>query len=153
MKIEEARSVLRDHAATLSEKIAAAAVLWALVEECKKDLDLFKEIVRPIAVKDGRTTVYLEGDGLSQCKVVISHPTLVLNPGLREVTERDALGEHFDDIYKVNLSLVQSSAEDLARYPRWVQAHMATVTSVVVHPPRVSIRHLSGVEEIKTDSQ
>lgn len=142
-------AVLNDPSATLPSKIAAAAILWELIEECQRALEPFKQEVRAVAVADGRPTVTLDGAGLSQCKVVVPGPSLRLREGLSVEGERAALGELFDLVYEVKLNLRSTSPTAVATYPASVQAHLATVASLVPNTPRVSLKTLTGVEEVK----
>lgn len=147
--IAQETAVLTDPNAPLPAKIAAAAILWELIDECQKALEPFKQEVRAVALADGRTTVTLDGEGMSQCKVVVPGPSLRLQEGVTEASERAALGELFGTAYEVKLALRNTSPAFAATLPPAVQTHLATVTTLVANTPRVSLRTLPGVEQVK----
>jgi len=142
-------ATINDPSAPMPAKIAAAAILWETIEQCEKVLETFKRDVRAVAVATGRPTVTLDGAGLSQCKVVVPGPSLRLREGLSVEGQRAALGELFDLVYEVKLNLRSTSPTAVATYPASVQAHLATVASLVPNTPRVSLKTLTGVEEVK----
>jgi hypothetical protein len=146
--IAQETAVLNDPNASLPAKIAAAAILWELIEECHRTLEPFKRDVRAVAVADGRPTVTLDGEGMSQCKVVVPGPSLRLREGVTEAEERLALGELFGAVYEVKLVLRSTSPAVVANLPVSAQAHLATVTDLVPNTPRVSLKALPGVTPV-----
>lgn len=147
--IDRERRVINDPNAPLPTKIAAAAVLWALIDDAKDVLEAFKASVRTVAVATGQTTVTLNGDGMSQCKVVLPGPSLKLNEDFREVTSRNVLGHYFDVLFETKVQLRNGDPSFIATFPAIVTNHMATVTTLVPSTPRVSLKSLAGVEEVK----
>jgi hypothetical protein len=140
--------VINNPAATLAAKIAAAATLWNLIEQCESALKPFKDEVRVVAQQDGRSSVTLNGDGMTQCKVVLPGPTVKLKDGLSVEGERGALGELFHTVYDVKLSLRNTSPTFIATLPHFVQAHLGSVATVIASTPRVSLKILPGVTDI-----
>lgn len=140
--------VLRSDA-PMATKIAAAARLWHLSEDIKAVLEHFKTEVRKVALETGKSVVTLDGEGLSQVKVIVPGPSLRLMDGLTVQGERDALGEWFNAVYEVKLNLRSANPAAVATFSPSVRSHMAEVTTLVENPPRVSLRHLQGVEEVK----
>jgi hypothetical protein len=124
-------AIINDPNASIGDKVDAAAKLWQLI------------------VASGQTSITINGNGLSQCKVTVPKPFLKLEDGLTVDDERTALGELFDAIYEVKLQLHKNDPTFLATFPQSVQAHMAGVTTFATNTPRVSLRTLPGVEEIK----
>ncbi len=147
--IDQERRVINDPNAPLPAKIAAAAVLWELIELATKALEPFKNEVRAVAVATGQPVVTLNGNGMSQCKVVLPGPSLRLNDGVTEEGELTALGDLFPVIYETKLTLRNASPAFIAPFPPNIINHIATVTTLVPSTPRVSLRSLSGVEEVK----
>jgi hypothetical protein len=142
-------ATINDPSAPMPAKIAAAAILWETIEQCEKVLETFKRDVRAVAVATGRPTVTLDGEGMSQCKVIVPGPSLRLREGTTEAGEREALGELFGTVYEVKLCLRSTSPMALSHLPPAVQAHLATVTDLVANTPRVSLKVLPGVEEVR----
>ena len=140
--------VINDSAATLAAKIAAAATLWNLIEVCEAALKPFKDEVRLVAQQDGKPSVTFNGDGMTQCKVVLPGPTLKLKDGLSVEGERNALGELFNTVYEVKIALRNASPAFIATFPHFVQAHIGSVATVVASTPRVSLKILPGVVEV-----
>ena len=140
--------VINDSAATLAAKIAAAATLWNLIEVCEAALKPFKDEVRLVAQQDGKPSVTFNGDGMTQCKVVLPGPTLKLKDGLSVEGERNALGELFNTVYEVKIALRNASPAFIATFPHFVQAHIGAVATVVASTPRVSLKILPGVVEV-----
>lgn len=149
LDITRHRRVINDPNATIAAKIAVAAELWELINLATATLEPFKAEVRSIATPMGQPTVTLNGDGMTQCRVVLPGPTLKLNEGLDETQERLTLGEWFSPIYEVRLQLRSPNPNQFTTFPPWVGAHMATITTLTPSTPRVSLRHLLGVEEIR----
>lgn len=147
--IDHERRIINDPNAPLPAKIAAAAVLWELIDSASKALEPFKTEVRAVALVSRAPVVTLNGDGMSQCKVVFPGPTLKLNDGVTEEGERAVLGELFPALYEVRLQLRNNNPDFVASFPPNVSKHIATVTTLIPSTPRVSLRSLSGVEEIK----
>lgn len=149
MNITHEANILRDESAPLPARVLAAAKLWNLIDACEAALKPFKESVRTLASETANgTTVTFEGEGLSQCKVVLPGPSIKLREGLSVEGERDALGESFNTVYEVKLSLRNASAAFIATLPLSVQTHLAGVTSLVPATPRVSFKLLEGVEQV-----
>jgi hypothetical protein len=150
MNISHEANILRDESAPLPARVLAAAKLWNLIDACEAALKPFKESVRTLASEtaNGATTVTFEGEGLSQCKVVLPGPSIKLREGLSVEGERHALGELFNTVYEVKLSLRNASAAFIATLPLSVQTHLAGVTSLVPATPRVSLKLLEGVEQV-----
>ena len=142
-------AVLRNTSATLGDRIAAASALWELIEECEAALKPFKDEVRAMAVAAGNPTMTINGTGMCQCKVVVPGASLKLREGLSVEGERAALGELFGTVFEVKLALRSTSPAVAATLPPAAQAHLATVTSLVANTPRVSLKVLLGVEEVK----
>lgn len=142
-------NVINDNTAALTAKVAAAARLWTCIEECEAALEPFKREVRDAAVATGKPTVTLDGEGLTQCKVVVPGPSLKLTPAATVEGERAALGELFNAIYEVKLSLRKADPTFLATFPPSVQAHVSSVTTLVESTPRVSLKSLPGVSPVK----
>lgn len=142
-------AIINDANATLAAKIAAAAELWTLIERCESALEPFKREVRDVAVKGGTGTVTFDGDGLTQCKVVVPTPSLKLNDGLTVDGERAALGDLFNAVYEVRLALRKPDPRFIATFPPAVQGHIASVTTLVENTPRVSLKSLPGVTPVK----
>lgn len=140
--------VINDSAATLAAKIAAAATLWNLIEECEAAIKPFKDEVRLVAQQEGKPSVTFNGDGMTQCKVVLPGPTIKLKDGLSVEGERQALGELFNAVYEVKLSLRNASAAFIATLPLSVQTHLGYVATLVNSTPRVSLKSLPGVVEV-----
>lgn len=147
--IDQQRRVINDPNAPLSSKIAAAAELWELIDSATKALEPFKNEVRAVALATGQPVVTLNGIGMSQCKVVLPGPTLRLNDGVTAYDELTALGDMFPVIYETKLMLRNASPAFIASFPPDITTHIASVTTLVPSTPRVSLRSLSGVEEIK----
>ena len=147
--IDEQVRTIHDPQAPTSAKIAAAAVLWNLIEQANAAMEFFKAGLRPIAVATGKPVVTLNGDGMSQCKVVLPGPTLRLNSDLTVEGERAALGDLFNTLYEVRLVLRDATAEFIGTFPPHVRQHFTTVATLVPSTPRVSLRALPGVEEIR----
>lgn len=141
-------AVLNNPNAHLPDRIAAAAALWGLIEECEAALKPFKDEVRALALAAGTTTLTLNGTGMCQCKVVVPGASLKLREGLSVEGERAALGELFGTVFEVKLALRSTSPAVAATLPPAAQAHLATVTSLVANTPRVSLKVLPGVEEL-----
>ena len=155
MSIENETKVINDAGATLQAKIAAAAKLWTLIEECQKALEPFKREMRDLALQAGANaplpfTCTLDGEGLTQCKVVIPAPSLKLVDGLTVDGERAALGDLFNAVYEVRLALRKPDPKFIATFPDKVRAHVATVSTIVDNRPRVSLRSLPGVESVSS---
>ena len=142
-------AIINDPAATIAAKISAASTLWTLIERCETALEPFKREVRAIAVAGGTGTVLLDGEGLTQCKVVVPTPSLKLNEGLTVEGERAALGDLFSTVYEVRLALRKPDPRFIATFPPPVQQHVASVTTLVENTPRVSLKALPGVEPVK----
>lgn len=141
-------AVLNNPNAALPDRIAAAAALWGLIEECEGALKPFKDEVRAMALAAGTTTLTLNGTGMCQCKVVVPGASLKLREGLSVEGERASLGELFGTVFEVKLALRSTSPAVAATLPPAAQAHLATVTSLVANTPRVSLKVLTGVEEL-----
>jgi hypothetical protein len=148
-RIVHETATIHDPAATMGAKVAAAAQLWQLVKDCQEALDVFKAEARVVALKDGRNTVTIDGDGLAQCKVVVPMPTLRLKEGLSVEGEKAALGPQFPALFDVKLELKKTDPTYIAAFPPEVQAHISNITTLVNNPPRVSLSILPGVEEVK----
>lgn len=142
-------SVINDPNAPLTAKVAAAAVLWSTIEACEAALEPFKREVRALAVATGKPVATFDGDGLSQAKVVVPGPSLKLSPAATVEGERAALGELFNAIYEVKLSLRKADPTFLATFPPAVQSHVSMVTTLVENTPRVSLKSLPGVTPVK----
>lgn len=142
-------SIINDPGATIGAKVAAAAKLWQLVEDCQEVIEAFKTEVRKVAAAEGKPTVMINGEGLSQCKVVFPRPSLKLKEHLDIDNERAALGDLFDALFEVRIQLRKADPTFVATFPQSVQAHISNVTTLVTNPPRVSLMVLPGVEEIK----
>lgn len=149
MDISKQIATINDPSAPLAAKVAAAAELWSLIDSCEAALEPFKKEVRELALATGKPVVTFEGDGLSQCKVVVPGPSLKLSPAATLEGERAALGELFNAIYEVRLSLRKADPTFLATFPPSVQAHISTVTALVENTPRVSLKSLPGVTPVK----
>ena len=141
-------AVINDPDATLASKIAAAAALWNVIEAADAALAPFKREVRDRAVATGKITVTFEGEGLTQCKVVVPAPSLKLNPGVTVEGERAALGDLFNAVYEVRLHLRKADPAFIATLPPSVQSHVSTVTTLVENTPRVSLKTLPGVTDV-----
>lgn len=139
---------LNDTSTPITAKVAAAAALWALIESAQEALEPFKREVRALAVASGESVLTLDGDGLTQAKVVVPGPSLKLTPAATVDGERHALGESFNTVYEVKLSLRNASAAVIATLPLSVQTHLAGVTSLVPATPRVSLKSLPGVTPV-----
>jgi hypothetical protein len=153
--IDRELRVLTDPKSPTGAKIAAAATLWHIIEVATKALEPFKAEIRDIAAKDpslphgkGTPSVTINGDGMAQVKVVFPGEHLKLLEGLQYATEREALKEYFDPLYKVRLELRNTSPNYLQGFPLDVRTHMAKVTAIVQQTPRVSLKSLQGVEEV-----
>lgn len=141
--------IINDPSTTMAEKVQAAAKIWQLAEDCQTALEPFKAEARRVAQAEGKPIVTIDGEGLTQCKVVFQTPTLKLKDGLDIEAEKRALGAHFGAVYEVKLALRKGNPSYLATFPQPVQAHVASVTTMVENTPRVSLKILSGVEEMK----
>lgn len=141
-------AVINDPSATVPAKIEAAAALWDLIGRCEAALEPFKREVRNLATATGKPTVTLDGAGLTQCKVVVPAPSLKLNPGVTVEGERAALGELFNAVYEVKLSLRKADPAFIATFPASVQSHVSAVTTLVENTPRVSLKTLPGVTDV-----
>jgi hypothetical protein len=141
-------ATLNDTAAPITAKVAAAAALWALIESAQEALEPFKREVRALAVASGESVVTLDGDGLTQAKVVVPGPSLKLTPAATVEGERLALGVLFNSIYEVKLSLRKADPTFIGTFPPEVQAHLAGVTDLVPNTPRVSLKSLPGVTPV-----
>jgi hypothetical protein len=150
MNITHEAKILRDESAPLDTRVLAAAKLWNLIDACEAALKPFMESIRTLASEtaNGATTVTFEGAGLSQCKVVLPGPSIKLREGLSVEGERNALGELFNTVYEVKLSLRNASPAFIATLPLSVQTHLAGVTALVPATPRVSLKLLEGVEQV-----
>lgn len=118
-------AVLSNTSATLGDRIAAAAALWELIEECEAALKPFKDEVRAMAVAAGNPTMTINGTGMCQCKVVVPGASLKLREGLSVEGERAALGELFGTVFEVKLALRSTSPAVAATLPPAAQAHLA----------------------------
>ena len=119
-------AILNDANATVTAKVAAAAALWDLIEKCESALEPFKRDMRNAALAQytGATlpaNVVTDGDGLTQCKVVIPAPSLKLNKGVTIEGEQKALGDLFNTVYEVELKLRKPDPRFLATFPPNVQ--------------------------------
>lgn len=148
-RISPELNVLTDTNAPLAAKVAAAAELWSLIDSCEAALEAFKKEVRGLALATGKPVVNFEGDGLSQCKVVVPGPSLKLSATATVESERAALGELFNALYEVKLALRKADPAFISTFPLSVQAHIATVTTLVENTPRVSLKSLPGVTPVK----
>lgn len=151
--IENETKIINDATATLAAKVAAAAKLWALIEECQKALEPFKREMRERALAQcGNAplpfTCSLDGEGLTQCRVVIPAPSLRLLDGVTVEGERAKLGELFDAVYEVKLTLRKPDPKFIGNFPPAVREHVASVTAIVDNTPRVSLRSLPGVDPV-----
>jgi hypothetical protein len=142
-------AILTNPDAPVAAKIAAAAALWDAIERAEEALKPFKDTMRTLAVAEGKPSVTFNGEGLSQCKVVVPGPSLRLNDGITVEAARADLGPLFDLVYEVKLNLRSQSPAVVSTYPAAAQVHLATVTSIVPSTPRVSLKVLPGVEEIR----
>jgi hypothetical protein len=149
MTIENETKILNDPSTTLAQRVAAAAKLWTLIEACESALEPFKREVRDLAVAAGKPTVTIDGEGLTQCKVVVPGPSLKLTASATVDGEKAALGDLFNAIYEVKLSLRKADPAFLATFPPAIQGHIASVTTLVGNTPRVSLKSLPGVEPVK----
>lgn len=147
--IDQERRVINDPNAPLPAKIAAAAVLWELIDAATKALEPFKTEVRAAAVAMGQPVVSFNGHGMSQCKVVLPGPTLRLTDDFNVDAARKGVGLFFDNLFETKVQLRNNDPAYIATFPPNVTNYMASVTSLVPSTPRVSLRSLSGVEEIK----
>jgi len=147
-RIDSEVTILGDRYATITAKIAAAARLWSLIEECQTAVEPFKAEVRDLAQKQNQPTVTLDGDGLSQCKVVFQRPSLVVKPGLTVEDERAALGDLFGVIFEVKLTLKNVDPAFIADFPKPVRDHISSVTTLVVNTPRVSLKSMPNVTDV-----
>jgi hypothetical protein len=147
--IDPERRVINDPNAPISDKIAAAAVLWELIDAATKALEPFKAEVRAVAVSSGQPVVTLNGTGMSQCKVVVPGPTLRLTEEFSVDGARRATGSFFDNIFDTKVTLRNPDPSYIATFPANVTVYVTNVTTLVPSTPRVSLRSLSGVEEIK----
>jgi hypothetical protein len=149
--VSEAAAVIHDPNASLADKVAAAAKLWSLVEECQKVIEEFKGIARAhaMSVSAGQPKVVINGTGMSQCQVVIPSPSLKLMEGVRIEDEMAALGKFFQTVFDVRLVLKSSNPADFGTLPDPIQTHMASVTTLAHNPPRVSLKVIHGVDEVK----
>lgn len=152
LTVTEAVTVIRDPSADFSEKVDAAAKLWTLIENAQAALEEFKTQAREKALatrSSDSNKVLLNGAGLSQCQVTFPPPTLKINEGVNVDAEKAALGPYFNSVYEVRLGLRKSSLDFLDGFPVTVRRHMADRTTLVNNPPRVSLKTLPGVEEMK----
>lgn len=147
--IDQQRRVINDPDAPLPAKIAAAAELWELIDSATKALEPFKAEVRAAAVATGQPVVSFNGTGMTQCKVVLPGPTLRLNDNFVEEAARKALGSFFDNLFEVRAHLGVTDPTYVATFPPNVTTYMAKITTLVPSTPRVSLRALSGVEEVQ----
>lgn len=147
--IDQERRVINDPNAPLPAKIAAAAVLWELIDSATKALEPFKAEVRVAAQASRGPVVTFNGDGMSQCKVVLPGPTLRLTEDFNEDAARKALGPFYDSLFETKVQLRNPDPTHIASFPPNVTSYIATVTTLVPSTPRVSLRSLSGVEEVK----
>ena len=147
--IDQEVAIINDPNVPLQDKVDAAAKLRQLAEDCNKALEPFKEQVRKMVLATGLSKITINGKGLSQCSVIVPTASLKLRDDLTVEGEKSALGGLFDTIYEVKLQLRKADPTFLATFPQPVQAHMAGVTDIVNNIPRVSLKILSGVEEIK----
>lgn len=147
--IDQQRRVINDPNAPLPAKIAAAAELWELIDSATKALEPFKTEVRAAAVAHGQPVVSFNGTGMSQCKVVLPGPTLRLTDDFNVDAARKALGSSFDNLFETKVQLRSVDPTYVASFPPYIALYMASVTTLVPSTPRVSLRSLSGVEEIK----
>jgi hypothetical protein len=147
--IEAYAAVIHDPNAPLADKVDAAAALWSMSLQCQDALEDFKQVIRTYAISENKPLVVVNGNGLSQCRVVVPRPGLNLREGLTPEGERAALGDQFDALYEVRLVLRKTDPTYLAVFPPEVQAHMASVTTLTTNVPRVSIKTLPDVEEMK----
>jgi hypothetical protein len=147
--IENERRVINDPNAPLPAKIAAAAVLWELIDAATKALEPFKTEVRAAAVATGQPVVSFNGTGMSQCKVVLPGPTLRLTDDFDPDEARKAVGFFFDNLFETRINLRNTDPAYTATFPPNITNYIAKVTTLIPSTPRVSLRSLSGVEEIK----
>lgn len=147
--IDQERRVINDPNAPLPAKIAAAAVLWELIDAATKALEPFKTEVRAAAGAMGQPVVSFNGTGMSQCKVVLPGPTLRLTEEFNEETARRILGGHFDSLFETKVQLRNNDPAYIATFPPNVTNYIANVTTLTPSTPRVSLRSLSGVDEVK----
>jgi len=147
--IDQERRVINDPNATFASKVAAAATLWELVESATKALNPFKTEVRALAVATGLPVASFNGEGMSQCRVVLPGPTLRLTEGFNPDDARKALGPLFDTLFETKVQLRHADPGFVATLPPNITTYMASVTELVPSTPRVSLRSLSGVEEVK----
>ena len=147
--IDEQQRVINDPNAPLPAKIAAAAILWDLIDRATKVLEPFKAEVRAVAVATGQPVVSLNGTGMSQCKVVLPGPTLRLTDEFNVDAARKAVGGFYDNLFDTKVQLHNPDPSYVATFPTNVVVYINNVTTLVPSTPRVSLRSLSGVEEIK----
>lgn len=141
-------TVINDTNAPLAAKVAAAAALWALIESAQEALEPFKGEVRALALAAGKSVLTLDGDGLTQAKVVVPGPSLKLTAAATVDGEKAALGDLFNAVYEVKLGLRKADPNFIGTFPPEVQAHLATVTDLVANTPRVSLKSLPGVTPV-----
>lgn len=142
------RRVINDPNASIADKVAAAATLWAFIEEAQKTIETFKGFIRPLAVATKDYVVVYNGTGMTQCRVVLPSSTLRLNEGVSIEGERARFGSLFPKLYNVTLGLYSVHPDYYNQFPPNIASHMAGVTTLVPSTPRVSLRILQGVEEL-----
>lgn len=147
--IDQETRVINDPSAPLPDKIAAAAVLWDFIDRSTKVLERFKAEVRVAAAESKLPVVTLNGTGMSQCKVVFPGPTLKLNDPFDAAAARRVLGPFFDPIFETHVTLRSNDPNTITPFPPNVAVYMAGVTTLVPSTPRVSLKMLPGVEEVR----
>lgn len=149
-RIKSEVDTLRNASATLAEKIAAAARLWDLQEEIKTALEGFKTDIRAlpeVTTSDPGSTVTLEGKDLTRCKVTLPTPSLVLTTDPKVSDALTTLGpKDFNEVFTVTLRV--TNPKQLDSLPAQVRTWLGKITKMVVHPPRVSVKSLPGVQDV-----
>lgn len=152
---QDPRDAVRELAATANDtslptarRVAAAAQLWHLAETARAAVEPFKEELRAMAVAQSggqKGPVQFPGEGVTQARVVIPAMGVELESPPELAAARAELGEDFDRVYRVGLTLVPRTPEDVSALPARARAHLASRVRLARGKPRVTLESLTGV--------
>lgn len=148
--VRELASAANDSSLPMARRVAAAAHLWSLSEAARAAVEPFKEELRARALASSggqKGPVQFPGEGITQARVVIPATGVELESPPELAAARAELGEDFDRVYRVNLTLVPRTPEEVSALPGGARAHLAKRVRLARGKPRVTLESLSGVSD------
>jgi hypothetical protein len=150
--LERYSLTLQSQGVALATKIQLGAEIWRVSERIDPILQPLKEVLREMAKKalNGQPGVtQFEGDSSTLAQVTLPPRGAKVDPELGVDEAKKILGEDFNRVFKVTLTLRPEALTVLENLPKSTQQAVSKHLTLVDATPRVSLKSLPGVEAPK----